>query len=134
MKNEQMWSEQHIKHNINFGFSSTSRVEASHHSLKAGMLSASAILHASILRLLKEDLWSQQLKDISKSRENFGLPLSHRNDALRIIEKEIGKMADGYDLETPCTCTAKQRFLLPCRLDIIRCRPILLGAIHVAGV
>ncbi|KAK9491923.1 hypothetical protein V1508DRAFT_356783 [Lipomyces doorenjongii] len=126
-----MWSEQHIKHNINFGFSSTSPVEASHHSLKAGMLSASAILHASILRLLKEDLWSQQLKDISKSRKNFSLPLSiRRNDALRVIEKEIGKMADGYGLETPCTCTAKQRFLLPCRLDIIRC----LGAIHVAGV
>ncbi|KAK9427065.1 hypothetical protein V1505DRAFT_396435 [Lipomyces doorenjongii] len=141
------WLEQHIKHNTNFGFSTTSPVEASHHSLKAGILCASATLHASALRLLEHDLWSQQLKDISKSRENFRLPLSiHRKieltnlitrvsvGALRIIEKEISKMADGYDLETPCKCTAKPRFLLPCRHDIIPGRPILLAPLTLAGV
>ncbi|KAK9430292.1 hypothetical protein V1505DRAFT_115415 [Lipomyces doorenjongii] len=71
--------EQYIQHNVNFGYSTTSPVEASHHAMKAGMLSASATLHSSALRLLEHDAWSQQLKGIAKSGENFRIPLSiHR--------------------------------------------------------
>ncbi|KAK9257857.1 hypothetical protein V1519DRAFT_480038 [Lipomyces tetrasporus] len=138
------WHEQYIEHNVNFGYSTTSAVEASHHALKSGMLSAPATLHSSALRLLEHDSWSQKLKDISKSRESFRIPLSiHRTielrhlltrvsvAALRIIEKEICKLAEGSGLDTTCNCAAKQRFLLPCRHEIALGCPILLGTIHV---
>ncbi|KAK9349650.1 hypothetical protein V1523DRAFT_387005, partial [Lipomyces doorenjongii] len=103
-----------------------------------------ATLHSSALRLLDHDSWSQKLKDISKSRENFSIPLSiHRTielrhlltrvsvAALRIIEKEIRKLAEGSGLDTTCNCAAKQRFLLPCRHEIALGCPIPLGTIHV---
>ncbi|KAK9364527.1 hypothetical protein V1509DRAFT_543887, partial [Lipomyces kononenkoae] len=125
------------------GYNTTSPVEASHHALKSGMLSASATLHSSALRLLELDSWSEQLKDISKSRDNFRIPISvHRKvelnnlltrvsvTALRIIEKEICKLTEGCGVDTTCNCAAKQRFLLPCRHKISLGCPILLDTIH----
>ncbi|KAK9242577.1 hypothetical protein V1506DRAFT_66087 [Lipomyces tetrasporus] len=66
--------------------------------------------------IVRARFWSQQLKDISKSRENFMSPLSiHRN-----IEP----------MRRCCRCRAsaqqKERFLPPCRHDIIPGRPIVL--------
>ncbi|KAK9237132.1 hypothetical protein V1525DRAFT_344557, partial [Lipomyces kononenkoae] len=103
---KECWLEQYIRHNVNFGYSTTSPVEQSHHAMKAGMLSASATLHASALRLLEHE---PGVKDIAKSSENFRIPLSiyRRTEltlitlvsvsALRIIEKEIKMMAEGYE-------------------------------------
>ncbi|KAK9236844.1 hypothetical protein V1525DRAFT_426786 [Lipomyces kononenkoae] len=119
------WAEIHIRNYVNFGVSSTSRVEGSHGAMKTALTSSSGTLYTATTKKKRRESAQSRTLSIVGSNQNVRVRLEIRNQVLKKLEhkEEQGTDARG-------SCTIRTRFLLPCSHQIVLGQPIHVASIH----
>ncbi|KAK9371709.1 uncharacterized protein V1513DRAFT_454770 [Lipomyces chichibuensis] len=140
------WAEIHIRNYLNFGISTTSRVEGSHGAIKGALTSSSGTLYTAGKKLNRRGIdRAQQLSVIGSTQtlfvrqeirnqiETSKLCTAISRSALELVYGEVVKKLHQQEDEGSrenCGCSTWNRYLLPCSHRIELAVPISITDIH----
>ncbi|KAK9327187.1 hypothetical protein V1520DRAFT_394042 [Lipomyces starkeyi] len=139
------WAEISIRKHVNFGNSTTSRVEGSHGAFKVALTSSSGTLLTAGNKINRHGTDQSQHRSIIGSNKNLHVRLEIRNqvetanlcttisrEALELVYAEVNKLHHNAEDGTrdDCSCAAWNRYLLPCRHRIQLGLPLDVTDIH----
>ncbi|KAK9427175.1 hypothetical protein V1505DRAFT_63021 [Lipomyces doorenjongii] len=124
------WAEISTRRRVNFGNSTTPRVEGSHAALKVALTSSSGTLLTTGNKINRRSTDQSEYRSIVGSNENLDVRLEIRSQvetanlctaisrqALELVYAEVNKLHHSAEDGTKddCSCAAWNRDLLPCR-------------------
>ncbi|KAK9242628.1 hypothetical protein V1506DRAFT_509245 [Lipomyces tetrasporus] len=117
------WAEMHIQNHLNFGISTTSRVEGSHGAIKRGLTSSSGTLYTAGKKLNRRGIERAQHLSVEESNEALNqietskLCTTISRSALELVYAEVMKKKQHQEEDDKwesCRCSTWNRYLLPC--------------------